>query len=158
MDDKERVFNLFYFCSSRNQIIHELGVVCHEISGTDEGKLTFLQSRAKTDFANAKRYLVPDRYLLIRPGAGAPLPALFYQAMRELARVGKLSEVFQEILEERGASGTPLICGTAIVDGEPRIDSPELLGEAQRALSQPEPAGHQGSVTHPLKKPWWRFW
>ncbi len=50
---KEAVFNLFLFIS--NNIITELGVVSHQLNGTEKEKLSFLQSQVNNDLKNAKK-------------------------------------------------------------------------------------------------------
>ena len=45
---KELVFNLFYFANAG--IIEELGAATHEADGSDEQKLTLLQSLVDTDY------------------------------------------------------------------------------------------------------------
>jgi hypothetical protein len=133
---KERVFNLFLFCT--DDIIRQLGAICHEISGSDEEKLAFLQSRVSTDFPTAKRYPVPDRYVLVLPGSPGRPGLLRYQTFRELASVGKQIELFEEIFEDQGAPRNPMMCVTPIVDGQPRIESFERWssGDADRTRAE----------------------
>jgi hypothetical protein len=67
----EKLFNLFLFVTG--DIIHEIGAMCHEQAGSDAQKLAFLQSQVAADFPAAKRYPVPDRYMLAGDrGAAVP--------------------------------------------------------------------------------------
>ena len=64
----ERIFNLYLFIQSRltsSGIIQELGATVHEHSGTDAGKIAFLQSQAEADLAEAQRFAVPEHYILV---------------------------------------------------------------------------------------------
>jgi hypothetical protein len=68
---KEKLFSLFLFVMG--DIIHEIWAVCHEQVGSETQKLAFLQSQVATDFPVAKRYPVPDRYILAGArGVAAP--------------------------------------------------------------------------------------
>lgn len=116
---KERIYNLFLIIS--DDIIREIGAVCHEQSGNDAQKLTFLQSKIIEDLAKAKRYPVPDRYVLI--GGKNSIPGLIrYQSYQELAFTGDQLEFFEEVFEDLRAPRDPLMCITPIVNGKPMID------------------------------------
>ncbi|MBK6433825.1 hypothetical protein [Candidatus Amarolinea dominans] len=105
----ERIFNLFYF--TQNDVIHELGVVVHELKGTDSEKMAFLQNSITKDFLGSRRFLIPRKY------AGLTVDAFF-----ALCRLGKHLEVYEEIFFELNAPFDPLCCVTPIVDGRPKID------------------------------------
>jgi hypothetical protein len=74
----EKLFNLFLFVTGN--IIHEIGAVCHEQAGSDAQKLAFLQSQVAADFPAAKRYPVPDRYILAGDRGAAVPGGLHYQS------------------------------------------------------------------------------
>ena len=67
----ERIFNLFLFVDG--ELITKLGGVCHEKSGSDRDKLSFLQANVNDDLPNAIDFSVPGRYQLatssgLKPG------------------------------------------------------------------------------------------
>ena len=113
---KEKIFNLFYFVS--NDVIPELGVVVHEMDGTDSEKERFLRDSVNTDFGNAKRFQPPLR--LCETNKNRNLTVSHFMA---LERQGKCIEVFEEAFEKHDASRKPMFCITAIVDGIPKIES-----------------------------------
>jgi hypothetical protein len=112
---KEKIFNLFYFVS--NDVIPELGVVVHEMDGTDSEKERFLRNSVNTDFGNAKRFRPPLR--LCETNKNRNFTVSYYMA---LVRQGRSLEVFEEVFENHDASHNPMCCITAIVDGVPEID------------------------------------
>ena len=81
----EKTFNLFIFVE--NDIIHELGVVVHDQEGTDQEKLTFLQSQVVTDFKKAIQLLIPNRYLIEDEVTGETINALKYEKFRTLTHM-----------------------------------------------------------------------
>ena len=117
---KERIFNLFLIIS--DDIIREIGAVCYEQSGSDAQKLVFLQSKVIEDLEKAKRYPVPNRYVLVsekKPG----IPGLIrYKSYLDLAITGDQLEFFEEVFADLKAPQNPLMCITPIVDGKPLID------------------------------------
>lgn len=116
---KEKILNLFLYVE--NGIIHQIGAVCHFHSGTDAEKISFLQAQVMADYLEAKRYTVPDRYIVVSQGIDTP-NRLTYATYLRLPEIGKQTELFDEVFEDFGASSTPLICITPIVDGMPRVD------------------------------------
>jgi len=122
---QEKLFNLFLFVT--DDVIREIGAVRHKHSGTDAEKLAFLQSQVATDFPIAKRYSVPNRYVLVQPKGIRKRGALRYQSYVQLAAIGKQIEFFEEIFEELEAPHNPLMCITPIVDGQLRVDGIDKL-------------------------------
>ena len=120
---KEKLFNLFLFVMG--DIIHEIGAVCHERAGTDAQKLAFLQSQVATDFPVAKRYPVPDRYILAGDRGVAAPGGLRYQSYLKLTAMGRQTEFFEEVFQHLGAPENPLMCVTPIVNGQPMIQGTE---------------------------------
>lgn len=112
---REQVFNLFYFVGA--DIIEELGAVAHEADGTDEQKVTFLQSLVNTDYKTCRRFPVPQR----KSSSGTRIP-MTVEAYNALLRVGRNLELFEELFNDLEAGVTPLHCVTGIVDGNPKID------------------------------------
>jgi hypothetical protein len=114
---KEQVFNLFYF--EKAGFIQEIGVVAHQIDGTDAEKGALLQSLVETDYKICQRFTVPRR-----------------KSYRGLNRLGRHRELFDEIFAQFNAGTNPLCCITPIVDGKPKIElitdhSPMTLSKHQ---------------------------
>ena len=120
--EKEKVFNLFLFVV--HGLICEIGAVCHLHAGTDANKIAFLQAQAMADYSNAKRYTVPDRYIVVTDGIEIS-NRLTYAGYLRLSQAGRHTEVFDEAFQDFGASSSPLICITPVVDGSPRVDEVE---------------------------------
>ena len=60
---------------------------------------------------------------MLVPLGGDPIPGLIrYQSYVQLASIGKQIEFFEEVFQDLGASHNPLMCVTAIVDGQPQIE------------------------------------
>src|SRR5690349_11033815 len=112
----ERAVNLFLFVD--NDIIKELGVVAHDLDGSEDQKIEALKSNVATDFAKASRYPIPvaniKAWLGIDAKQGLPLEAYWY-----LARTGNPLHIFEDSLQAVGAPMTPLYCTTAIVNEAP---------------------------------------
>jgi hypothetical protein len=115
----ERAINLFLYV--QNDVIHELGVVAHELDGNDDQILGSLRSRVDADFAKGARYPIPianiKAWLGIDASQGLPLEAYWY-----LARTGKPLHIFEDALNAIGAPARPLFCTTVIVNGKPQTD------------------------------------
>ena len=115
----ERAVNLFLYVE--NDTIKELGVVAHELEGSDDQIIAALKSRVDADFTKAPRYPVPvaniKGWLGIEATQGLPLEAYWY-----LARTGKPLHIFAEPLEVVKAPQNPIFCTTIIVDGKPQTE------------------------------------
>jgi len=119
----ERIFNLFL--EIKDHMIYELGAACHELDGSDEVKLSFLQRQVQSDSQNAKRYPIPERYQIIDQATKHRTSALNYDTYILLSEAGKHLEVFEDIFEDLHAPADPLVVITPIVDGSPRVDALE---------------------------------
>ena len=119
----EKIFNLFIFVE--NDIIYELGVSVHELEGTDQEKLVFLQSQVNADFKKAIRVPVPDRYLIEDSSTNETIAALRYERFRMLAQMNLQMQVFEEIFQSFNASGNPLFCLTPVAEGQLKVDATE---------------------------------
>lgn len=115
----ERLFNLFVFVD--DGIIRELGAATHDRAGTDQEKLKFLQAQVSTDFSATRRFPVPSRYILVKPGA-ADDAGLQYRAFQALTQSGRHLEVFEEVFAALEGPDNPLFCITPVVNGEPKAD------------------------------------
>jgi hypothetical protein len=115
----ERAVNLFLYVE--NDTVKELGVVTHELEGSDDQIIAALKSRVDADFTKAPRYPVPvaniKAWLGIEATQGLPLEAYWY-----LARTGKPLHIFAEPLEVVKAPQNPIFCTTIIVDGKPQSE------------------------------------
>ena len=116
----EKIFNLFVFVT--DDIIHELGVTVHEMSGTDAEKVSFLQSQVDADFEKAARFPIPDRYTLKDQISGESITALKYEKLRVLMRMNLHTQIFEEIFKALSATADPLCCMTPIANGRSQID------------------------------------
>jgi hypothetical protein len=126
---KEQVFNLFYF--AKPGFIEEIGVVAHQMGGTDVEKGALLQSLVETDYKTCQRFRVPRR---TNP-SGMELP-MSVESYTALARLGRHLELFEEIFAQFNAGVNPMCCITPIVDGKSEIDivtdhSPLILSRHQ---------------------------
>jgi hypothetical protein len=102
---KEQIYNLFVFLEEN--AIKSLGICVHEMDGSDDEKVAFLQASVNVDFASARRY-TPDK----------PLSAKEYEARM---RLGRHLEIFEDIFREHSASNRPLCVVTTIEGGTPQI-------------------------------------
>ena len=116
---RERAINLFLYVE--NDVIKELGVVAHELEGSDDQVIAALKSRVDVDFAKAPRYAVPaakiKAWLGIDATQGLPLGTYWY-----LARTGKPLHIFAEPLDVIKAPENPIFCTTIIVGGKPQTE------------------------------------
>ena len=111
---KENIFNLFFY--TNGDVIDQLGVVVHEMEGSDEEKLTFLRKAVEYDYKVAKKAGVKFC------SYGSSNGEFKYSSYLAMARAGRSLEVFEEILSIFGASEAPLSCITPIVNGKPEFD------------------------------------
>lgn len=115
---KELIFNIFLYVD--DNIINKIGVVCHNIEGTDDEKISFLQQNAERDFKDARRHSLPNIFRL--KIKGKIYNALNYDRYREMSYNGTSGVLFEEIYKEYNPSSAPLVCITMIADGQVKID------------------------------------
>jgi hypothetical protein len=120
---KELIFNIFLYVD--NNIINKIGVVCHNIEGTDDEKLSLLKQKVELDFKVAQRHSLPKKFKL--EIKGKVYNALNYDRYREMDYNGTSGVLFEEIFKKYNASLTPLMCITTIADGEVKIDGTEAI-------------------------------
>jgi hypothetical protein len=120
---KELIFNIFLYID--NNIINKIGVVCHNIEGTDDEKISFLKQNVVFDYKHANRYSLPNNFKL--EINGKVYNALNYDRYREMAYNGTSGVLFEEIYRKYNASLTPLVCITMIADGQVKIESFEKI-------------------------------
>lgn len=122
----EKCFNLFLFVT--DDLIHEFGAVAHQLRGTDEQKIARLQALVDADYRTAKRYPVPDWCIAVADG-GEVKGWLSYDAFLAAQSIGKHFDIIEPIFQDLGASQSPLIVITPVVNGRPRIDAvTDLMG------------------------------
>ena len=103
----EEIYNLFIFMEG--DAIKNLGVTVHELDGTDDQKVAFLQSHVDKDYLSAKCY--------------APMTSLTTDEYEARLRLGRHLEIFEDIFNEHNAPSRPLCVVTAIQDGIPKISA-----------------------------------
>jgi putative DNA methylase len=108
----DTVYNLFLYV--KGQLITQLGIVAHELKGTDQEKVTQLQMLVEADYRVAKRLDMKERFEWGR-----------YEG---LTRLGRQLHMFEPLFQECGAPINPLVVITPIVDEHPRIDAVTGLG------------------------------
>jgi hypothetical protein len=111
---KEKVFNLFLYTDGT--YVTDLGLVVHEIGGSDKQKMEFLKNSINDD------YLQADVATIRSCKIGTSDGKLKYSSYMALARVGRSFEVFEELFARYNAPRNPLCCITPIINGEPQID------------------------------------
>jgi len=109
---RETAYNLFIYVHGGK--ISQLGVVAHDLSGTDDEKLAHLTRHVESDHNTAKRY--------------APRLPTTWAQYQALSRLGRHLELFEQIFQDVGAPAEPLLAITPIVDGTPRIDAVTGMG------------------------------
>lgn len=110
MDD--RCYNIFFYINKN--VIHSIGIVEYNISGSDEEKLADIKSRVNVDCNRARQFpQIP------------PLEFARYQAMQ---RIGNHLALLEPIWQAIDAPADPLMVITNIVDGYPAIMAVSGLG------------------------------
>jgi len=120
---RETAYSLFIYVEGGK--INQLGVVAHDLSGTDDEKLAYLTGHVESDHKTAKRY--------------APRLPISWAQYQARSRLGRHLELFEQIFQEVGAAGEPLLAITPIVDGAPRIDAVTGMGPTDLAEIQNTP-------------------
>ncbi len=121
INETELIFNLYYFATS--DIITEVGVVAHTISGTDEEKFSFLQENAERDFSNAIRFPIPDNVKIKMNGKVQN--GIDHTTYRDYCSKGHGFIIFEAIFQYFDAPASPLTVITPVKDGEIFIEGRE---------------------------------
>ncbi|MBO9682331.1 MAG: hypothetical protein J7502_06635 [Flavisolibacter sp.] len=118
----ETVYNLFVYTTL--DLITEVGLVSHDISGSDEEKINFLQARVDHDLQNATKFELPDSFQIringeIRQG-------IDYASYRDLCNQGYQLSIFQRtgIPCDALVVITPVRNGAIYVEGIQNITAP----------------------------------
>ena len=112
---KERIFNIFLFCNDGTNITH-VGIVPHEISGSDEDKLNFLKKRLEVDLASCRSF--HDIHPSVLDGEKTFTLARYYANLR----VGNSLSPFELALESHNAPINTLTISTPVVNGKLHYD------------------------------------
>lgn len=127
---RETVYNLFVLISD-DGLVRSLGVVAHELGGSDEAKFRALQAAVAGDIPGARVFPVPERFQVVN-GAGTDRAAtegtITMEFYRTLILDGRNFDLFEELLEAIGAPPDPLVCITPVFHGEPVIDGVTRFG------------------------------
>lgn len=99
----EKVFNAFLYY--QDNLIREIGYVCHKLTGCDEEIRHRLQKAIVQDHLNA-----------IKIRLEKPLP---YEDFMAMCRLGEHRHLFEEIFQKEQASSEPFLLITPIIDGRP---------------------------------------
>jgi len=109
----EEIYNLFFYVEKEE--IVQLGVVAHNVSGTDDEKIRYLQSQLEIDSKNSSKFEVPKSlYNENNAFANADMLALM--------RLGIALDAFEEVFQELKAPTAPLTVLTPVVDGIVKFD------------------------------------
>jgi hypothetical protein len=125
---RETVYNLFVYVEK--SLVTELGIVAHELDGTEGEKVSTLQALVDQDYKTAARYKVQAGFEWRK-----------YQA---LMRLGRELEMFEEVFREHNCPINPLVLITPIVDEAPKILAVTKLGPLTLSQLQGTALAHPG--------------
>jgi hypothetical protein len=98
-------------------LVVELGAHHHKLPGADQEKMLRLQSLVRDDFAKARRFPLPWRYLHADSITGVRrVGVIRYEAQVKLMKSNPLSP-FEEVLTWFSSGRRPIACITAVFDG-----------------------------------------
>lgn len=126
MNNTEQIFNLYYFVNL--DIITEVGVVVHEIAGTDKEKIQYLKDNYEKDFNRLKKFEIPDGFSIRQ--YGVVKKGIDHASYRDLCNQGHSLLIYENIFREYGASASPLVLFTPVFDGKIKIEGVEDLKTA----------------------------
>ncbi len=138
----EEVYNLFYYVE--NETIVHVGVIAHHVSGSDEEKISFLQSQLDSDAKKSLRYKLPSHLV---NGSGK----LAYEDMFSLMRVGRVLELFEDIFRDLEVISSPLTVVTPVVDGIVKYDIQTGLESIPLSKFQDQPLTGAGEMSDYLE-------
>jgi hypothetical protein len=115
----ETIFNIFTICN--DGVIEHIGFKTHELEGTDEEKIEFLQKNVQKDSSNLKYVKIPESFKFTQ-GDTEIIGAITIESYNTLNHNGTLSILFEPIFQIYNVSQTPLFVVTFVVDGEIKIE------------------------------------
>jgi hypothetical protein len=127
---KEIIYNLFYFVEDK--YITHIGVVPHELSGSDKDKIAYLQSHVLSDLADCKKFSIPNKYT---DKSGK----MRYSDFNSMIRVGNVLNVFEDIFIKFNAQKEPLTVSTPVVNGKAIYDIQAEYGSLPLSKHQGHP-------------------
>ncbi|WP_421242920.1 hypothetical protein [Aeromonas enteropelogenes] len=142
---REIVYNIFYFVSNDQKYIMELGVVSHDISGSDEEKLKFLQQNIQSDLLICSRHSVPK-------GLCDQNGRLSMAHFNGMIRLGKSIELFENIFKYLNAPMNVLYISTPVINNTPQYDIQSDHGVLYLSKHQGHPKLGAGYMSDYLEK------
>src|SRR5665811_2327718 len=109
---KDTVYNLFVYVT--NEVVGAVGIVPHELDGSDAENISPLQEYVPQDCRSAERLTLGRRFE--------------WREFEGLMRLGRHLEIFESHLARLGAPTNPLVVLTPILDGAPQILAGTTLG------------------------------
>ncbi len=116
---KEKIYNIFAIFE--NEILISTGYVMHEIEGTDEMKIKFLQDNVHKDKEKMIVNLIPSTYK-IKDKNGLQKNGISLDSYNSMLFNGTSGVIFEYIFQASNAPENPLYISTSIVNGEIKID------------------------------------
>ncbi|RSC92939.1 hypothetical protein [Tenacibaculum singaporense] len=120
----ETIFNIFTICS--DEVIEYIGFKTHELEGTDEEKIEFLQKNVESDSSDLKYIKIPESFKLTKDNTEI-VGGITIESYNTLNHNGTLSVLFEPIFQIYDVSQTPLFVVTFIVDGEIKVEGFDKL-------------------------------
>jgi hypothetical protein len=121
METPETIFNLFYYSSF--ELITEVGVVVHTMSGNDDDKLRFLQNNVEKDFLSAIRFPIPDN-IKIKVN-GVIQNGIDHITYRDYCSKGHGFLIYEAVFQYYNAPQSPLMIITPVKNGKIFIEGKE---------------------------------
>ncbi len=115
----EKIFNIYIF--GKSDRITEIGIVAHNLDGSDDEKMKFLRDHVISDLDEAARFPLPEGFEVIEDNEIES--ALAYDLFREMILNGSYMHVLEPVLATLNAPVKPLMCITYVVDGQVVIPS-----------------------------------
>jgi hypothetical protein len=103
----EIILNIYLVIN--DNFVVEFRAIAYEMEGGDDSKISFLKSRAASDFQKAYHFNAPSNSKGIY---------LSYKKFNKLEKRGRQFELFEEIFSNFKVPQNPLICVTPVVDGK----------------------------------------
>lgn len=116
---KEKIYNIFSIFE--NETLVATGYVMHEIEGTDDDKIIFLQENVNFDKMKIKPKPIASTYK-IKDEYGTEKIGLSLENYNAMLYNGSVGVLFEYIFENTNASENPISITTSIVNGKIKID------------------------------------
>jgi len=116
--NKEVIFNFFPIL--KNDIIRKIGYTTHDISGTDEEKISFLKSKIDSDMSKITYISIPKSFKVSKPGVSEMIGISLSQ-YNNLVLNNTIAVLFEPAFDMFDSSETPLFIATVIKNGQIKI-------------------------------------